>query len=514
MTVLALPVSAQDNTLTTDSPVSVNSALPWRYTLDSEVVYVTGADGTRLSVDRGGDDTTRAVHTKGTTLVAAPIPTSSGGSTPTLNAVIVASVGEDIADALDVSNTPSVSNPFATIADLSAGSFPDISGDTGSATAPPSIAIVGAGSASTVVTQGGGAGTAATATVTAAGGAAPAPVIAFANGVVKNWSPPGFDPTTTQVLLVDPTPQDWQDTTTYSVAETFAADGSSISIPSSVCAFVVPTTNPNGVVFAATTKMAGQFGTVQPTWPTNGDPPPVAGDGDVVYGSTTFAYVGAWVTLTAYADGDTIIESGWAWIASGVITSGVSKPDFAAAIAASAGDVADGSGVWDLMGPAVTWSSGGAISGAISPDHAGRYTPYVLPTAPAGWLFSVDGFTGLFAVSGGTEPVGWDAEMPGSGHYYADGPIQWQETTSNPAVAISGIDAPSGLVVTQVANITVTPSEIVFIDQTNVVANYGSDAESIAANRFDDGGNDITLSEGTYQEFAYLSSTWRSLLAS
>lgn len=81
MTTLAQPVGKQDGVLVMAAAVNVASALPWRFTLDSEVVYVTGAspDGLLLSVDRGGDDTTPATHTAGTALIAAPIPTSGGG---------------------------------------------------------------------------------------------------------------------------------------------------------------------------------------------------------------------------------------------------------------------------------------------------------------------------------------------------------------------------------------------------------------------------------------------------
>jgi hypothetical protein len=62
--------------------VSVASGYPWRYTLDSEVVYVRGAspDGKFLSVDRGADDTVATSHNAGTTLVAAPIPTAGGSA--------------------------------------------------------------------------------------------------------------------------------------------------------------------------------------------------------------------------------------------------------------------------------------------------------------------------------------------------------------------------------------------------------------------------------------------------
>lgn len=83
MSKLDRSISAQDGVLITDTPISVASAYPWRYTLGSEVIYVTGASGTLLSANRGGDDTTAVAHAKGTALVAAPIPTTSGGGSQT-----------------------------------------------------------------------------------------------------------------------------------------------------------------------------------------------------------------------------------------------------------------------------------------------------------------------------------------------------------------------------------------------------------------------------------------------
>ncbi len=85
MSALTRSIDAQIGLISVDAAVSVNSGLPWRFTLDSEVVYVTGGSPTLLSVDRGCDDTVRASHPKGTVLTPAPIPTSSGpGGSQTL----------------------------------------------------------------------------------------------------------------------------------------------------------------------------------------------------------------------------------------------------------------------------------------------------------------------------------------------------------------------------------------------------------------------------------------------
>ncbi len=79
MSALTKAVDAQIGIVSVDSPVSVDSAYPWRFTLDSEVVYVTGGSPTLLSVDRGCDDTVRVAHARGTTLVPAPIPVNGTG---------------------------------------------------------------------------------------------------------------------------------------------------------------------------------------------------------------------------------------------------------------------------------------------------------------------------------------------------------------------------------------------------------------------------------------------------
>ena len=96
MATLARAISKVDSPIEVDSAVSVASAYPWRFTLDSEVVYVTGALGTLLSVQRGADDTEAASHAAGTTLTPAPIPTSSSSSSLSVvqGATLVANVAE------------------------------------------------------------------------------------------------------------------------------------------------------------------------------------------------------------------------------------------------------------------------------------------------------------------------------------------------------------------------------------------------------------------------------------
>lgn len=110
MTTLARAVDAQDGILSLSGAISISSALPWRYTLGAEVVYVTAvtADpiaGVLASVERGGDDTTAVAHGTGTALVSAPIPTSAaGGAVDSVNG----QTGTVVLDAGDIGVDPAV----------------------------------------------------------------------------------------------------------------------------------------------------------------------------------------------------------------------------------------------------------------------------------------------------------------------------------------------------------------------------------------------------------------------
>jgi hypothetical protein len=160
MATLTANISASAPLATLSAPVSATPGDLFR--LGSEMVkflgYRTPLDPRLLNqakviLERGVRGTARASHSTGVTL--------EGPFEATLTA--------DEEAALDANTTLNAANAVASMGDLPSPASPDLSGDTGTATAPPSIAIEGAGGASVAVTQAGGAGTAATVEVTAGG---------------------------------------------------------------------------------------------------------------------------------------------------------------------------------------------------------------------------------------------------------------------------------------------------------------------------------------------------------
>ena len=245
MATLTANISANTPLATLSAPVSATPGALFR--LGSEMVrflgYQTPVDPRLLNrakviIERGVRGTARASHNTGVTL--------DGPFEGTLTA--------DEEAALDGAASPSASNVFATVADLPSPAPPDLSGDTGTATAPPSITFEGSGGASVAVTQAGGAGTAATVEITAGGGgfdyvqdADPGAV-----GGGKTWIqlPP---------LLAPPV---WSPAALW---------------PGNAAQAVVPIV-PNGHWYHSLD--AGFTGETEPTWPTNGG---MIVDGDLTW---------------------------------------------------------------------------------------------------------------------------------------------------------------------------------------------------------------------------------------
>lgn len=68
---------AQQTELVIAPVFTLPARYPSRMLCESEIVYVTGGNGTaQISVNRGMDGTTAAAHTSGTTIADAPVPTA------------------------------------------------------------------------------------------------------------------------------------------------------------------------------------------------------------------------------------------------------------------------------------------------------------------------------------------------------------------------------------------------------------------------------------------------------
>lgn len=129
MTTLAHNISAADTVLPLDGPISVASDLPWRFTLDSEVVYVTAFGGRLASAQRGGDDTTAVAHGKGTALVSAPIPTSASGGAQTPWASDIDAAGHPLHNLPDPSSAQDAATQHSTATEVTDGTV-DVNGVT------------------------------------------------------------------------------------------------------------------------------------------------------------------------------------------------------------------------------------------------------------------------------------------------------------------------------------------------------------------------------------------------
>lgn len=147
MATLADAVNATAILLNVDGSVPAHVKAGFEFQLDDELLRVVsfgryqpdGRDREPLDdrgawyVDRGLHGTTAAAHDAGTVVKAvvgalvasddinAPDPFAAGGATPTLDAVLSESSGEDIASALLGANGPTAENPVATMADVGGG---------------------------------------------------------------------------------------------------------------------------------------------------------------------------------------------------------------------------------------------------------------------------------------------------------------------------------------------------------------------------------------------------------
>lgn len=107
---LATDIGPDDSPIALTTAYSLTGSYPGRVVCESEVMYVTGGNGTNLvSVLRGCDGTDRASHSIGTAFADANIPTSSGGG------------GVTVTDGTTSVTANTISQPPGTVAEVSAG---------------------------------------------------------------------------------------------------------------------------------------------------------------------------------------------------------------------------------------------------------------------------------------------------------------------------------------------------------------------------------------------------------
>jgi hypothetical protein len=255
-------------------------------------------------------------------------------------------------------------------------------------------------------------------------------VLVNANGLVKDFDPPGFDPDVATELWIDPTPQPRVAGKEYALYNFVPASGGANNIG----AFVTKATA-DGVYFKAYQAAKITLGPTEPVWANN-----------VVHGTAKWTEVayGAWAALHGYIEGDLIVANGKVWRGDGIVTSGALEPDWTTAPGYYS-TVADGSGVWTNLGAVTAWAANAvhSFAGNLAVGDPGNI--YILPTTPAGFLYQASYGLGAFAVSGASDPA-WDAVISGAGSMWSDGEILWIETTSlgDNQCVVTGLAAPSG----------------------------------------------------------------------
>lgn len=408
--------------------------------------------------------------------------------------------------ALDAANAPDAGNPFATIADVGGGG--GVAEDLTTAETDTSLVLApdGAGGVEFRAETGGG-------------GSGNVIVSAAVNGLVKDFNPDGFDPDVTTHLFLDPRAQDWQAGHEYSMGELPSFGDFAAGVPS----IIHPIANPD-VKFKACYGANLLSGLIEPTWPTDGSNI----DDNEVYWTPSPAgqFAAAWQALHDYTDGlgNEIVKNGSDFQVNApnypAMTSGAVEPDWTTA--PNYGDfVVDGDIIWVNSGPTETWQASHHYNFFPTTDHTNYYTTVVVPTVPGDFVFRILFGLKRFIDAGVSEPD-WDAEVAGSGHYYSDGEIFWQETEDTEELVVTGLVAPSNPAFLTLLNATPPDSAIVvrIPDPSYVSLAYGDDVLSSAG--FNNNGTSgvkltqkNTDSSGvlgtTGVSVAYVNSQWQTL---
>lgn len=331
------------------------------------------------------------------------------------------------------------------------------------------------------------------------------------NGLVKDWSPPGFDPDVTTHLFVDPSPQDWQANIEVS------NNGSGAGVAG--VAALVHRVGDSDVFFLAQMNGSAVTGIEEPTWSTDGSTAVNDGTADrPIVWTPRNLWAGAWQAAHPFDAGTYVFGGGFAWESDGGSggNTGSTEPDWASAPNQGA-TIIDGDITWDNAGPAAVWSANSRRSFRVdTPAPASNYGQFntISSTAVAGVDYVFSGQpTGLFGTTGATEPD-WASAVSGDGSVWIDSDVMWTETTdlSVQKLVITGIVAPSGPRVLTVCNSgdpTNNNTTVTLEDQAEAENDYGAyavSAEGLRINR-----NDANTEIGGAQQIAmiYANGQWQ-----
>lgn len=327
------------------------------------------------------------------------------------------------------------------------------------------------------------------------------------NGLVKDWSPPGFDPDHTKVLMVDASAQDWQPSTEVSNSGNGSPDD---CIPA-----IVHRVGDDSVRFLSFENGSAVTGSAEPTWSTDGVT--IVDDGTTerpLSWTPDSLWSGAWQATTALVG--TGIFNGWAWQSNGGGNSGGSEPTWPDS--PNTGDsVSDGSITWSPTGPAAVWSAGERFSFIVdSPAPSGTYQQFL--TVGTGAVAGVDYVfmgqpTGLFGTTGEIEPD-WGTAITGDASVWIDGDIMWSEdANSAQACVITGLVAPGDLASLTVVAASIGNFSVTLEDHGEILSDFAAVAESAAANSFVNDAANVPIPSGRSCLVTYYGGKWHAVFS-
>ena len=333
------------------------------------------------------------------------------------------------------------------------------------------------------------------------GGSSQSICLAAANGLVKDWAPPGFDPDVTTHLIVDPTAQPWEAGKVYSMGQ---IGGLGSSVPAQVTKVT-----PDGVRFQTCYAIRGTSG---------GTPPSGSGtfvDGELEWGAIPYDQFG-WLANHA-TDGSSggfkLVAAGAIWFTNSNGNTGATPPDWTTAPNRN-DQVVDGDITWLKIADYVVWAPDTQYEFAVADYN--YQEPFVLPPTPEGNFFALLYVRKPFVASGLTEPD-WDEIEESSGLYATDGEILWKETTDQEQIVLTGITAPSAPRASLVACLC-DPADnvdkLVLVDgEDNVVGAWGAFAESSISNRVGEESPPVSVPNGRTITLIHTGAHWRAALA-
>src|ERR1043166_6735826 len=160
-------------------------------------------------------------------------------------------------------------------------------------------------------------------------------VLVNANGLVKDFDPPGFDPDVATHLFVDPRIKDWLPNHQYPV------DGPPF----------VHKVGDDSLAFRVADRSRGVSGAVEPTWPAGG----TVEDGTITWNGQAY---GPWIALTNFPLGSMVIGASnlFVQIVNTSDPGGATLPDWSTAPNYN-DTVNDGALQWQNIGPVTTWAA-------------------------------------------------------------------------------------------------------------------------------------------------------------